>query len=51
VTFGADDVYRQSDAAGFIRLFGLSTRVQALRDRERAVAEEAAKAKSKLAVA
>jgi argininosuccinate synthase len=51
VTFGADDVYRQSDAAGFIRLFGLSTRVQALRDRERAVAEEAANAKSKLAVA
>jgi argininosuccinate synthase len=51
VTFGADDVYRQSDAAGFIRLFGLSTRVQALRDRERAVAEEEAKAKSKLAVA
>ena len=51
VTFGADDVYRQSDAAGFIRLFGLSTRVQALRDRERAAAEEEAEAKSKLAVA
>jgi argininosuccinate synthase len=51
VTFGVDDVYRQSDAAGFIRLFGLSTRVQALRDRERAAAEEEAKTKSKLAVA
>ena len=51
VTFGADEVYRQSDAAGFIRLFGLSTRVQALRDRERTAAEEEAKAKSKLAVA
>jgi argininosuccinate synthase len=26
-TFGADDVYRQSDAEGFIRLFGLPQRV------------------------
>ena len=32
VTFGADDVYQQSDAAGFIRLFGLSQRVRALKD-------------------
>ncbi len=40
VTFGEDDVYQQSDAAGFIRLFGLSARVRALRDQERA-AEEA----------
>lgn len=35
VTFGEDDVYEQSDAAGFIRLFGLSARVRALRDQER----------------
>ena len=34
VTFGEDDVYQQSDAAGFIRLFGLSARVRALKDRE-----------------
>ena len=32
VTFGEDDVYQQSDAAGFIRLFGLSQRVRALKD-------------------
>jgi argininosuccinate synthase len=32
VTFGEDDVYQQSDAAGFIRLFGLASRVRALRD-------------------
>jgi argininosuccinate synthase len=35
VTFGEDDVYQQSDAAGFIRLYGLSQRVRALKDRER----------------
>ncbi len=29
-TFGADDVYDQQDAAGFIRLFGLPMKVQAL---------------------
>ena len=34
VTFGADDVYSQSDAAGFIRLYGLSARVRALKDLE-----------------
>jgi argininosuccinate synthase len=34
VTFGEDDVYEQSDAAGFIRLFALPSRVRALRDRE-----------------
>jgi argininosuccinate synthase len=34
VTFGEDDVYEQSDAAGFIRLYGLSGRVRALKDRE-----------------
>jgi argininosuccinate synthase len=39
VTFGEDDVYQQSDAAGFIRLFGLSARVRALRDQERAAAD------------
>ncbi len=39
VTFGEDDVYQQSDAAGFIRLFGLSARVRAIRDQERAAAE------------
>ncbi|HJU88650.1 MAG TPA: hypothetical protein VJ672_04620, partial [Gemmatimonadaceae bacterium] len=37
VTFGEDDVYQQSDAAGFIRLYGLSQRVRALKDREREV--------------
>jgi argininosuccinate synthase len=34
VTFGADDVYQQSDAAGFIRLFALPARVRALKDQE-----------------
>jgi argininosuccinate synthase len=38
VTFGADDVYEQADAAGFIRLFGLQQRVAALKARERAQA-------------
>ena len=32
VTFGEDDVYQQSDAAGFIRLYGLPQRVRALKD-------------------
>ena len=36
VTFGADDVYQQADAAGFIRLFALPQRVAALQERERA---------------
>jgi argininosuccinate synthase len=36
VTFGEDDVYEQSDAAGFIRLFGLAARVRALKDLEAA---------------
>jgi argininosuccinate synthase len=39
VTFGEDDVYQQNDAAGFIRLYGLSQRVRALKDRELAQAE------------
>jgi len=34
VTFGEDEVYQQSDAAGFIRLFGLPQRVRALKDQE-----------------
>ena len=33
VTFGEDNVYQQSDAAGFIRLFGLPQRVAALKGR------------------
>ena len=41
VTFGEDDVYQQSDAAGFIRLYGLSQRVRALKDREGGVARVA----------
>jgi argininosuccinate synthase len=36
VTFGEDDVYQQSDAAGFIRLFSLPARVRALKDQEAA---------------
>ncbi len=34
VTFGEDDVYRQSDAGGFIRLYSLPSRVRALHDQE-----------------
>ena len=34
VTFGEDDVYQQSDAAGFIRLYGLPMRVAALKKAE-----------------
>lgn len=34
VTFGEDDVFEQADAGGFIRLFGLSQRVRALKDQE-----------------
>ncbi|MFL5479902.1 MAG: argininosuccinate synthase [Gemmatimonadaceae bacterium] len=49
VTFGEDDVYQQSDAAGFIRLYGLSARVRALRDQELAAArlEEEKKTESR----
>jgi argininosuccinate synthase len=39
VTFGEDDVYQQSDAAGFIRLFSLPARVRALKDQEMAAAD------------
>ena len=38
VTFGEDDVYEQSDAAGFIRLYGLQQRVAALKEQERTAA-------------
>ena len=34
VTFGEDEVYKQSDAEGFIHLFGLPQRVRALKDRQ-----------------
>lgn len=34
VTFGEDDVYQQSDAGGYIRLFALPARVRALKDQE-----------------
>ncbi len=44
VTFGEDDVYEQSDAAGFIRLYGLSMRVRAIKDREMAAARAASAA-------
>jgi argininosuccinate synthase len=40
VTFGEDDVYQQSDAAGFIRLFALPARVRALKDQELARAAD-----------
>ncbi len=42
VTFGEDDVYQQSDAAGFIRLFALPARVRALKDMERAASNDIA---------
>jgi argininosuccinate synthase len=45
VTFGEDDVYQQSDAAGFIRLYGLSARVRAIRDQEMATAQREKEAK------
>ena len=44
VTFGEDDVYQQSDAAGFIRLYGLSMRVRAIKDQELAAAHAASPA-------
>ena len=33
-TFGADDVYDQSHAEGFIRLFSLSSRITAMKEQE-----------------
>ena len=41
VTFGEDDVYQQSDAAGFIRLFALPARVRAIKDQEMGYAASA----------
>lgn len=35
-TFGADDVYDQSHAEGFIRLFSLSSRIKAMHDLDKA---------------
>jgi len=49
VTFGEDDVYEQSDAAGFIRLYGLSARVRAIRDQELAAAQREREAKAQQA--
>jgi argininosuccinate synthase len=48
VTFGEDDVYQQSDAAGFIRLYGLSARVRAIRDQEMAAAKAEKESKNEL---
>ena len=39
-TFGQDDVYDQSDAEGFINLFGLPLKVKALIDMENGEAED-----------
>jgi len=39
-TFGKDDVYDQSDAEGFINLFGLPLKVKALVDQENGLARE-----------
>jgi argininosuccinate synthase len=47
VTFGEDDVYQQSDAAGFIRLYGLSARVRAIRDQEMAAVDAEKESKNK----
>ena len=38
-TFGADEVYNQSDATGFINLFGLPLKVKALADMENGLAQ------------
>jgi argininosuccinate synthase len=43
VTFGEDDVYDQADAAGFIRLFGLPSRVAALKEQEAELVKQASK--------
>jgi argininosuccinate synthase len=50
VTFGEDDVYEQSDAAGFIRLYGLSMRVRAIKDQEMAPSRAAAEGASEPAL-
>jgi argininosuccinate synthase len=52
VTFGEDDVYAQSDAAGFIRLYGLPQRVRALKDQaKRAAGAPSAEQNPELVVA
>ncbi len=51
VTFGEDDVYQQSDAGGFIRLFALPARVRALRDQELEAAAADREPKPSLAIA
>ena len=52
VTFGEDDVYEQSDAAGFIRLYGLPQRVRALKDQAKsAAAAPSAEPNSELVIA
>ena len=48
VTFGEDDVYQQSDAAGFIRLFALPARVRAIKDQELAAAQASSNGNSVL---
>jgi argininosuccinate synthase len=50
VTFGEDDVYEQSDAAGFIRLYGLPMRVRAIKDQELAAARTVAEGASEPAL-
>jgi len=51
VTFGEDDVYQQSDAAGFIRLFALPSRVRALKNQEAAARAHASRAEKPAASA
>ena len=51
VTFGEDDVYRQADAAGFIRLFALPDRVRALKDQELAASRRATSGSASAALA
>lgn len=51
VTFGEDDVYQQSDAGGFIRLFALPARVRALKDQELEAAAADREVKPSLAIA
>ncbi len=46
-TFDADDVYDQNDSAGFINLFGLPLKVQAMLDNEREQKEKEAQESNK----
>jgi argininosuccinate synthase len=45
VTFGEEEDFDQADAGGFIRLYGLPTRVAALKEREAAAAESTFKSR------